>query len=180
MQEMFLPKVSISVCLYAGIFFTNESSAQSFLRTMGIPERQERGLVLHRSASGAIYLGGNVGDSALVQRIDVNGELIWSRTFKVEGQQPNMVYHFSDAPDGSIIGCGRPTVYSSSPRSINRCPSPPPVSAWTIPSASLQRVPPQNRPHTVRCPGANPLRMSSGTAGFDWKPGDLMARNSGR
>lgn len=115
MQEMFLPKVSISVCLYAGIFFTNESSAQSFLRTMGIPERQERGLVLHRSASGAIYLGGNVGDSALVQRIDVNGELIWSRTFKVEGQQPNMVYHFSDAPDGSIIGCGNGVASNGEP-----------------------------------------------------------------
>jgi gliding motility-associated-like protein len=86
--------------------FSNLATAQSFLRTNGLPERQERGLVLHRSASGSIFLGGNVGDSALVLRIDDNGQLIWAHAFRVPGQEPDMVFQFSDAPDGTIIGCG--------------------------------------------------------------------------
>ncbi len=96
--------------------FLNVAMAQSFLRTNGLPDRQEHGLVLHRSASGAIFLGGNVGDSALVLRIDVTGQVIWSRAFRIPGQEPDMVFQFSDAPDGMIIGCGNGVSSTGQPR----------------------------------------------------------------
>lgn len=94
------------VALCISVLFSKLAPAQSFLRAHGLPDRQEHGLVLHRSASGSIFLGGNIGDSALVQRIDGNGQVIWSHAFKVPGQEPNMVYQFADAFDGTIIGCG--------------------------------------------------------------------------
>ena len=83
-----------------------QGMAQTFLRTSGLPNRNERGLVLHRTPAGAIFLGGSVADSALVQRIDADGNVLWSRAFKPPGQYPKMVYHMADAPDGTIIGCG--------------------------------------------------------------------------
>ncbi len=100
----------------ASIVFAHGALAQTFLRTNGLPDRQERGLVLHRSASGSIFLGGNIADSALVQRIDANGQILWSQAFRVPGQEPNMVYQFSDGPDGTIIGCGNGVTSASQPR----------------------------------------------------------------
>lgn len=80
--------------------------AQTFLKVIGDPGRAEAGLVSHVAASGAIYVAGSVNDSALVQRIDGNGGVLWSRAFKPVGQWPSRVYHLSDTPEGDIIGCG--------------------------------------------------------------------------
>jgi len=110
------PGTRTSIGLCVGIMFSNVATAQSFFRTSGLPDRQERGLVLHRSASGSIFIGGNIGDSALVQRIDVNGQVMWSRAFRVPGQEPDMVYQFSDALDGTIIGCGNGVSSGGEPR----------------------------------------------------------------
>lgn len=52
----------------------------------------------------------------MVQRIDLDGQVLWSRTFKVPGQEPNMVFQFADAPDGTIIGCGNGVNSSLQPR----------------------------------------------------------------
>ena len=104
----------VIACAVALFFRT--STAQTFLRSNGQPDRDERGLVLFRSVSGAIFLGGGVADSALVQRIDMDGQVLWSRTFKVPGQEPNMVFQFADAPDGTIIGCGNGVNSSLQPR----------------------------------------------------------------
>ena len=82
------------------------ATAQTFLKVIGDPGRAESGLVSHRSVTGEIYIAGSVNDSALVQRMDANGNVLWSRAFKPAGQLPKVVVHLSDTPDGTIIGCG--------------------------------------------------------------------------
>lgn len=79
---------------------------QTFLRTTGLPTRDECGLVLHRTPAGLLFLGGSVADSALLQRIDADGNVLWTRAFKPPGLYPKHVVHMTDAPDGTIIGCG--------------------------------------------------------------------------
>lgn len=80
--------------------------SQTFLNVIGTPFRNEAGHVLHRSAAGDTYLGGSVGDSAVVMRMDDDGSVLWSRAFRTIGQFPKMVLHLADAPDGTLIGCG--------------------------------------------------------------------------
>ena len=80
--------------------------SQTFLNVIGTPFRNEAGHVLHRSAAGDTYLGGSVGDSAVVMRMDDDGSVLWSRAFRTTGQFPKMVLHLADAPDGTLIGCG--------------------------------------------------------------------------
>jgi len=81
-------------------------SAQTFYRTYGQPGRSEFGTTLLNASDGSIYLGGSVNDSALVQRLDANGNVLWSRSFKPSGQFPKMVMDLQEAPGGAIIGCG--------------------------------------------------------------------------
>ncbi|MBK8499416.1 MAG: hypothetical protein IPL52_11530 [Flavobacteriales bacterium] len=66
--------------------------AQTFQRVVGQPNRNERRLVHHRRSASGHLPWGSVGDSALVQRIDADGNVLWSR-LQVNGQYPKMVYH---------------------------------------------------------------------------------------
>lgn len=80
--------------------------AQTFVKTIGSPTRNERGLVLMRTAAGDLYIGGSVSDSAMVQRIDDDGNVLWSRAFKPPGQLAKFVVQLSETPDGMLVGCG--------------------------------------------------------------------------
>ena len=79
---------------------------QGYLKVIGDDGRDERGFVAYTAPTGEILLAGSVADSALVMRIDVDGGVLWSRTFKPQGQLPKNVFHLSSAPDGTLIGCG--------------------------------------------------------------------------
>jgi gliding motility-associated-like protein len=84
----------------------SEGRAQTYLKVIGEPGRNERGFVAHRSPADELYIGGSVNDSALVQRIDADGNVLWSRSFKPPGQYDKNVVHLASAPDGSLLGCG--------------------------------------------------------------------------
>lgn len=88
------------------LWCTFASFGQTYSNAIGTPFRNEAGHVLHRSAAGDTYIGGSVGDSAVVMQLDVNGGVVWSRAFRTAGQYPKMVLHITDAPDGTLIGCG--------------------------------------------------------------------------
>lgn len=79
---------------------------QSYLKVIGEPGRAESGSVAYRSPDGDLYIAGSVNDSAMVQRIDADGNVLWSRRFRTPGVLPKSVLHLSSAPDGSLIGCG--------------------------------------------------------------------------
>lgn len=80
--------------------------AQSYIKVIGQPGRSEAGFAAHRAPTGEMYIGGSVNDSALVQRIDADGSVLWSRSFKPPGQYGKNVIHLSSASNGDLIGCG--------------------------------------------------------------------------
>ena len=92
--------------LYCSLGVLSSSYGQTFLKVIGEPGRAEAGFVSHVSATGGIYIAGSVNDSALVQRIDGDGTVLWSRAFRPAGQWPKVVYHLTDTPEGDLIGCG--------------------------------------------------------------------------
>lgn len=80
--------------------------AQTYFKVIGQVGRNESGFVAHQAPTGEIYIGGSVNDSALVQRIDADGNVLWSRAFKPPGQFGKAVVHLASTSDGSLIGCG--------------------------------------------------------------------------
>jgi gliding motility-associated-like protein len=80
--------------------------AQTFVRQLGLSNRDERATVIHRDPQGNLFLAGSVNDSALVQRVDEFGNILWSIKFRPAGSFPKHVFHLESAPDGSLIGCG--------------------------------------------------------------------------
>jgi len=90
----------------AFILLTSVSWSQTFLKTIGELGRNESGFVLHRTPGNELFLGGSVGDSALVQRVDDDGNVLWSRSFKPPGEYPKCIFHLTSTPDGTLIGCG--------------------------------------------------------------------------
>ncbi|HMC97285.1 MAG TPA: hypothetical protein VKG92_06520, partial [Flavobacteriales bacterium] len=89
---------------------------QTYFKTLGEPGRNERALVVHRTPDDLLFIGGSVGDSALVQRIDADGNVLWARTFKPPGQYPKHIFQLTSAPDGTIIGCGNGLNTAQEPR----------------------------------------------------------------
>lgn len=60
----------------------------------------------YRSPDGDLYIAGSVNDSAMVQRIDADGNVLWSRRIHTPGVLTKRVLHLSSAPGSSLIGCG--------------------------------------------------------------------------
>ncbi|MBL7939554.1 MAG: gliding motility-associated C-terminal domain-containing protein [Flavobacteriales bacterium] len=94
------------VVIIASFLGVLSGKAQSFFKVTGDPARAEAGHVAHRAPGGELFIAGSVNDSALVQRIDATGNILWSRTFKPPGQFPKCVFHLSSTPDNALIGCG--------------------------------------------------------------------------
>ncbi|MGV3636065.1 MAG: hypothetical protein ACO1NQ_00330, partial [Flavobacteriales bacterium] len=99
------------------VFFCTSvvGQAQTYLKVIGQPGRNEAGFVAHQAPTGEIYIGGSANDSALVQRIDADGSVLWSRTFRPNGQYRKNIVHISSTSDGGIIGCGTGYVPTGDP-----------------------------------------------------------------
>lgn len=95
-----------ALVLCASFFLLAGATAQTFIRTFGVPTRDERALVAYRAPDNTLFIGGSTGDSAMVARLNQDGNIIWARTFKPPGQYAKHVYQLISAPDGTIIGCG--------------------------------------------------------------------------
>lgn len=107
-------KVAQRILLLLSLAWSS-SQAQSYFKVIGQVGRNEAGFVAHRAPTGEVYIGGSVNDSALVQRIDVDGNVMWSRAFKPPGQYSKVVVHLESTSDGSLIGCGSGYVPTGEP-----------------------------------------------------------------
>ncbi len=101
---MFKARLFFLVC---GLFLNGVvGRSQTYVKVIGQPGRNEAGFVAHQAPTGEIYIGGSANDSALVQRIDADGNVLWSRTFKPPGASTKNVVHLASTSDGDVIGCG--------------------------------------------------------------------------
>ncbi len=82
------------------------SLGQFYQHTIGDPGRNERALVAYHSTSGVVYIAGSINDSAMVQRIDDQGQAVWTVVFKPPGQYAKHVFDLTEDASGALVGCG--------------------------------------------------------------------------
>jgi hypothetical protein len=81
-------------------------SAQTFETTLGSPVAVERGHCVAKGPNGEIYIGGSIGDSAMVMRVDANGDPLWCVAFKPSASYPCITNFITTTANGDIVGCG--------------------------------------------------------------------------
>ena len=107
-----------SICWYHAtvgllVLQAQESSAQTFFKTIGLPGTDETAQCLQATNDGNFVIGGSKGDSALVTMVDGNGTVLWSRAFQAITGYQNVVYQIATTPEGDLVGTGN--CYSSNP-----------------------------------------------------------------
>ncbi|MBK8565465.1 MAG: hypothetical protein IPN76_19485 [Saprospiraceae bacterium] len=85
----------------------------SFLRTYGTPLGDERGQALVEipaALGGGFLLGGSKLDSAMLTRLDVSGNIVWTRSFDATSQGPmdvpDIIVDLMFDSDNNVVGCG--------------------------------------------------------------------------
>lgn len=104
-------RYSIIFLLWAGPFL--DCHAQTFFKTLGLEGSDESGQCIAATADGNYAIGGMKGDSAMVSKVDPDGNLIWSRCFQAVSGFQNVVYQIASTPDGNLVGTGNG--YASNP-----------------------------------------------------------------
>ncbi|HRH63449.1 MAG TPA: hypothetical protein PLI68_08995, partial [Bacteroidia bacterium] len=97
-------KILIAIFCIANSF---NARSQTFYKQIGNPQLNEGGQVIIPTNDGNYLVGGYKEDSALIIKINPQGSIIWSTTFKPS--TGSNVYYLSYTPDGNIIGCGNAT-----------------------------------------------------------------------
>lgn len=82
------------------------SYSQGFYREYGNSLVSEGGLSVVESPDGNIFIGGYKDDSAMVTKMDLNGNILWVRAFKPVPAGDCMVHQLNITPDGYLIGVG--------------------------------------------------------------------------
>lgn len=80
--------------------------AQTFEVTLGDPATDEGGHCLAQGPNGDLYVGGHKEDSAMVMRLNANGNVLWSRAFKPSPDFPCFAMYMTLAPNGDLVGTG--------------------------------------------------------------------------
>lgn len=81
-------------------------SAQTFYRQYGNNLVDEGGQCVIASSDGNMFVGGFKDDSALVMKVDMLGNILWSRAFKPAAGYPTVVHQLGISPDGFLVGIG--------------------------------------------------------------------------
>ncbi len=85
----------------------------SFLRTYGTPlgdERSQALVEIPAALGGGFLLGGSKLDSAMLTRLDVSGNIVWTRSFDATSQGPtdvpDIIVDLMFDSDNNVVGCG--------------------------------------------------------------------------
>ena len=82
----------------------------SYLKTYGSPFDDERGnalLEIPQSLGGGFLIGGGKGDSAMITRLDLNANIVWTRAFDPTPFAADFIWALNFDSDGNVIGSGQ-------------------------------------------------------------------------
>ncbi|MCB0544093.1 MAG: hypothetical protein KDC70_11280, partial [Saprospiraceae bacterium] len=114
-----------TVCLTASNGICEETSCQnlfvmyvsgsgscdtSYLKTYGSPFDDERGYALLEippGLGGGFLIGGGKGDSAMITRLDLNANIVWTRAFDPTPFAADFIWALDFDSDGNVIGSGQ-------------------------------------------------------------------------
>lgn len=85
---------------------TDSCQGNTWLKLWGAPGSIERGVTLCPSSDAAIYATATTPDSAIILKLDLNGNIIWARSFDFFPGYDKITHLYLDS-DGMLIGCGR-------------------------------------------------------------------------
>ena len=89
------------------VFNNCNCDAETYIKTVGIPEVEVRGYGVYHSGDGNLYITGSKQDSVVILKMSPAGTPIWSRTFDI---QPGITDYISDLlvdSEGMIAGLGQ-------------------------------------------------------------------------
>ncbi|MFN0014890.1 MAG: M43 family zinc metalloprotease [Saprospiraceae bacterium] len=82
----------------------------SWLKTYGSPLDDERGhalLEIPQNLGGGFLIGGGKGDSAMITRLDLNANIVWTRAFDPTPFAADFIWALNFDSDGNVIGSGQ-------------------------------------------------------------------------
>lgn len=82
---------------------TDSCLGNTWIKLFGQPGTNERGSALYPAGDGNIYATGSSPDSAVILKINPNGEILWSRSFDFLPGYDDIT-HLSIDSDGMLLG----------------------------------------------------------------------------
>jgi gliding motility-associated-like protein len=79
---------------------------QTFIKTFGTTNADEKGYTLCSSEDGNLYLASSRQDSALLIKFTPEGDRIWERTFLFNSTGVNIISDLNLDSDNQLVGCG--------------------------------------------------------------------------
>ncbi len=82
----------------------------SFLKTYGTPNNDELGhaiVEIPAALGGGFLIGGGKADSAMITRLDVNANIVWTRAFDATFGADDFIWDLSFDSDNNVIGSGQ-------------------------------------------------------------------------
>lgn len=119
---MYLPSTQTVVVL---IFLLHNVLAYSqnpdcptptFLKTSGTETQTEYGTVLARSGDGNLYLAGRNVSNTFIQKLNLAGDVIWMRQFRINPFEPITPIQIFEDSEGMVVGCGTQTQFAGASR----------------------------------------------------------------
>ena len=101
--------LTISLVFVAAIFAQTgqppDSCQNTWLKLWGKPGTIERGITLCPTGDGNLYVTGTTPDSALLLKVNPDGDVIWARSFDFFPGF-DRISHLTLDSDGMLLGCG--------------------------------------------------------------------------
>ncbi len=94
------------VALLVGVFIGTGLFSQTFYNQYGNNLVNEGGQCVIASSDGNMFVGGYKDDSALVLKVDMSGNILWSRVFKPAAGFSSVIHQLEISPDGFLVGIG--------------------------------------------------------------------------
>jgi hypothetical protein len=76
----------------------------------------EYGSVLTRSGDGNLYLAGRNVTNTFIQKINLAGDVIWMREFRINPFEPITPIQIFEDTEGMIVGCGTQVQFAGASR----------------------------------------------------------------
>jgi len=119
---MFLPStqtvVVLAFLLHSTLTFSQnpDCPTPTFLKTFGTTTQTEYGSVLTRSGDGNLYLAGRNATNTFIQKINLAGDVIWMREFRINPFEPITPIQIFEDTEGMIVGCGTQVQFAGASR----------------------------------------------------------------
>ncbi|MEP6794620.1 MAG: gliding motility-associated C-terminal domain-containing protein [Saprospiraceae bacterium] len=103
--------ITISIHIVTALLFSNlvaqAGCISSYGAVYGSPNFNEEGHCIVSTAGGdGVYIAGSREDSVLLMKVDLNGKVLWARTFDIIPGEPDIVYTLILDSDGMLACFG--------------------------------------------------------------------------